>query len=1747
MDPVLRTLYIENNKPHMLAENVHPEINISKPDLFKKLIHDVIYPDKHSDMQRYYDITLDFLKGQSHRKIDKISVNANANIHMHKLLFLDLCFDVPRSVPDHLSAPMDTGGKNSLLHEHVSALIDTGCERSLLHESVAKKLRISYEPLSLTLCTASGNDKQAVVGKCHLQFITHDHLGRDLLCCNDFVVTKKLNNLQAILGVDFLFKNDRTIAINNYFMQLNYGDIQFKVPVAPKRLLGGKCRKNAVEYIDITCGDCVDVSVNINSHHISVKNLFLVDCENDSSIDKVISNNETVKKHVCRISEFHAHEFPHSEFHKHEFHDREFPHSELCEQKFHKHKFPDSKPKKQKSHNYATKFHEFPRSKFHENAPEFHEPESSRDSFHEFCNHAFHNRFSHDEGSLLTLCPFTSNNDVKECHVMTSSIKNIYEKETLPDADLFFYDDQEIKFNSINHTFNIDDGDFSDCPSTWLTKVKLLLHEFHDSYSKTELDVSITDVYIADLITEPSKKIIQKCKRLPLDRFKIGLKALTDLEKLGIVSKSNSEWRSNLIMTPPPNITNKLHSISISSAQNKKQQLFRLSVDFKELNKILRVPRDCHFPTLDDFLKIMSNKFVVNLDIASSLVIPISSKHRYKTSFWINELSFEYNVLTTGLCSFPFHLQKCLDKIFSEDAYLIHIKKLSANEQALLPGSFKKIIATYFESVFVFAADYETLFVSFKLVLFVLRAARVKFSIKKSKFFTQNISVLGYAFNTKDAVLTMDKVKASAILNMKKPTSVQELQSRLSSFHYQSVFLPYLKHISYPLQIVLKKNVFSWTEVEELSWQSLKELSALDLRLTVPNEKDNLLLCTDASKIAASANLFCEKDGKLELVAVNSKFFSSNDLHKCSYVLESIALAYGLKIYSAYILNCKGTVKLFTDAKSLIYAKRNAKHSKLLNSAITYINNFVSLANIEIYHIPGQINLLADIMSRAISDNLQCGLTKQHPISKQWAQQIPPLQKNFAVTKDALFKFLVEPLKPESQDIHNRDQKRLIEPKTFQQGYTESLLITPEHRYYCGLKMLEKYNNEYLDSWASTNVSKKDEYCDYLSNAKLLLDRERKKYLFDKLQGVIGKLYKSSTDKSLKRRISANLKEVAIGFIKSRNKPLNRVTAENLNYSVKELSKYISGTEKLALERRANNEVKNNILSANNVCLKNEKGPTVLFQLSPKVSFKPSICEFSNGWDLPLQEDIVLKPMECKKIDLGVKIVLPTGFSALLLKKDSAGLKYVHVNLGLLDIGLHNYTQAVLQNVADEHVFLRANTPIAQLLVLKGKIPEFEIGWKELKERESSLKSADTSSDEIIRADHCKVIVQKLSKLESVANSAIDLVNPCSVTLSNMHISLLGESSAKASELSDLLEFERSFFPTCNYILKKLPTIECFNANFLNDEIDEFDNELSDTSDASKTLPPLSQKEIDSMLIGDLCENKKLSLDLFQQMQDEDVTIFKIKQNLIENVNAYKYFVLRNNVVCRQYSIKHDNKFFLGVYIPTRILQAVVIYVHKYFNHPSITQTFKQFRNMHFHPLAKKAVQKVCAACTICAKTRNAVSEKLTIGLNRSLDPQQPRERFQKPDPKPDPLTVPGNHESSFGKIDLKKNRSGLVYSININNINPNHTTDVAGCSVSRFTMGNPRPHRVKKVSCLKRIFNNERLGIPKIPDVVPHYDMNDLKAMSAKSLKRIVKFKEKIVHSSFKNGVNCIVKMFLKPDTSHRKVKFSHLTVYYC
>ena len=76
-------------------------------------------------------------------------------------------------------------------------------------------------------------------------------------------------------------------------------------------------------------------------------------------------------------------------------------------------------------------------------------------------------------------------------------------------------------------------------------------------------------------------------------------------------------------MVPKPVSASQLRTVTKADMQSGKQnkaELYRLCLDFRDLNKILVFPKQCQFTTLDQFLHKLKNKVVVSLDISSSLL-----------------------------------------------------------------------------------------------------------------------------------------------------------------------------------------------------------------------------------------------------------------------------------------------------------------------------------------------------------------------------------------------------------------------------------------------------------------------------------------------------------------------------------------------------------------------------------------------------------------------------------------------------------------------------------------------------------------------------------------------------------------------------------------------------------------------------------------------------------------------------------------------------------------------------------------------------------------------------------------------------------------------------------------------------------------------------------------------------------------------------------------------------------------------
>ena len=58
------------------------------------------------------------------------------------------------------------------------------------------------------------------------------------------------------------------------------------------------------------------------------------------------------------------------------------------------------------------------------------------------------------------------------CDISLNTLNFEYENETLPGSVEFFDKNQEIKFDSLEKKYSIEDGDFEFCPPTWIKKTK---------------------------------------------------------------------------------------------------------------------------------------------------------------------------------------------------------------------------------------------------------------------------------------------------------------------------------------------------------------------------------------------------------------------------------------------------------------------------------------------------------------------------------------------------------------------------------------------------------------------------------------------------------------------------------------------------------------------------------------------------------------------------------------------------------------------------------------------------------------------------------------------------------------------------------------------------------------------------------------------------------------------------------------------------------------------------------------------------------------------------------------------------------------------------------------------------------------------------------------------------------------------------------------------------------------------------
>ncbi|MFN9908796.1 MAG: hypothetical protein ACK56F_22155, partial [bacterium] len=150
------------------------------------------------------------------------------------------------------------------------------------------------------------------------------------------------------------------------------------------------------------------------------------------------------------------------------------------------------------------------------------------------------------------------------------------------------------------------------------------LNNFSHRFSKSKLDLEITNLYTADLPTKKGKIVQQKVRRLPFHKYEFTTQAIKQLMQAGVVRPSDSPWRSNVVLVKKPTSANESRDNTKASYQTGEQnmsKLYRICLDFRELNEVLEFPQQTSFTTIDEILMKLKGKKVISLDISSAFFI----------------------------------------------------------------------------------------------------------------------------------------------------------------------------------------------------------------------------------------------------------------------------------------------------------------------------------------------------------------------------------------------------------------------------------------------------------------------------------------------------------------------------------------------------------------------------------------------------------------------------------------------------------------------------------------------------------------------------------------------------------------------------------------------------------------------------------------------------------------------------------------------------------------------------------------------------------------------------------------------------------------------------------------------------------------------------------------------------------------------------------------------------------------------
>ena len=473
-------------------------------------------------------------------------------------------------------------------------------------------------------------------------------------------------------------------------------------------------------------------------------------------------------------------------------------------------------------------------------------------------------------------------------------------------------------------------------------KANSIFLKHSDAFSLHKYDIGCTDLIEMPVKLNSNLPKMQKYIPIPHNMREKTKEILDQMLKHGIIREcpESSQYCSNILVI-----------------KKKDKDSIRLLFDGRLLNyDTIREPMA--MISKPEILAHLVNKtHLTSLDFSDAFFhIPLSKEAQPLTAFYSHThgLRMCFTRCPQGLKNSPLYLKLLLDKIFKDmtDTVLFYADDLLIATNGSI-GQHLKIVEKVLERI---------------------KDANLKLRPQKLLLAKEHIEFLGMIF--KKGTISIPDMKLEAFKRMESPTTPKKAKSLICCLSYYRNFCPKFAELSHDINqaTLLHSKQFKWTPVLESKLRLLIDTICNNASLSLPNPAKTFYVQTDASKYCGAGRIF-QKDesGNENVIAAVSRTFTKTERGYAIFKQEILALLYTLKSMDYFLRYAKKLV-ILVDAKSIIYLRLAKEASGILLRFSLELSRY----NAEIYHIPGEENVISDVLSR---QHAQIEQLKQDDIS----------------------------------------------------------------------------------------------------------------------------------------------------------------------------------------------------------------------------------------------------------------------------------------------------------------------------------------------------------------------------------------------------------------------------------------------------------------------------------------------------------------------------------------------------------------------------------------------------------------------------------------------------------------------------------------------------------------------------------------------------------------------------------------------